>query len=40
MSNPNIWSYYGYNHLFLIRWHDFNIDGYVQMTEISVETYV
>ncbi|KYK37374.1 MAG: hypothetical protein AYK19_21640 [Theionarchaea archaeon DG-70-1] len=40
MSNPNIWSYCGYNHLLLIRWHDFNSDGYVQMTEISVETYV
>ncbi|MBU7025316.1 MAG: hypothetical protein HXS48_00125 [Theionarchaea archaeon] len=40
MSSPSIWSYYGYNHLLLIRWHDFNTDGYVQMTEISVETYV
>lgn len=40
MSNPNNWSYYGNNHLLLLRWHDFNNDGYIQMDEISVETHV
>ncbi|MBU7028464.1 MAG: hypothetical protein HXS48_16140 [Theionarchaea archaeon] len=40
MSNPNNWSCYGSNHLLLLRWHDFNSDGYIQMAEISVEPHV
>jgi hypothetical protein len=39
MGDPANWQAYEGAHLLLLRWKDYNRDGYVQMTEIIVEQY-
>ncbi|KYK37907.1 MAG: hypothetical protein AYK18_18125 [Theionarchaea archaeon DG-70] len=41
MSDPYYWSYYGDNHLLLLRWRDlYPYEGYIQSYEISVEVAI
>ena len=40
MSDPYHWTAYATSHLLLLRWFDFNGDGYVQSNEVVVEVAV
>ena len=39
MADPATWEQYRNAHLLLLRWKDYNRDGLVQMSEITVEEY-
>lgn len=39
IGDPAIWQTYSGYHMLMLRWHDYNSDGLVQIGEISVEQY-